>query len=155
MACEFGIIPMRAGELESVSQLLPKMRVPALCTTNLKKLLAFYRDALGFQVLQQVPGVLALLRHGSVRLQLWQQHCAAQTIRTIRIELEEEDVFQLHTRMARHERSATADEAPRLQPWGAWEFSLIDAEGNRLVFVQWDIAGLAAAHAQSRHGPGQ
>lgn len=144
---------MKADELKAFKPLLPTMRVPALCTPNLKKLLAFYRDELGFHVLQQVPGVLALLRHGSVRLQLWQQPGAAQTIRTIRIELEEDDAFRLHARLARHERSALADEAPRLQPWGAWEFSLIDAEGNRLVFVQWATQGLAAPHSQPRDGP--
>jgi hypothetical protein len=31
------------------------------------------------------------------------------------------------------------DDAPRLKPWGAWEFCLLDAEGIRLVFVQWAL----------------
>ena len=49
------------------------MAVPAVCTSNLRSSLVYYRDAWGFEVKQEVPGVLAVVQHGPVRLQLWQR----------------------------------------------------------------------------------
>jgi len=88
---------------------------------------------------QQVPGVLALVRHGPVCLQLW-QHGDLPQPESCRIQLNGAgiDIFQCHARLARSARP-WMDVAPRLKPWGAWEFCLLDAEGNRLIFVQWAV----------------
>lgn len=123
---------------------LPALAVPVLRTPDLARTLAHYRKALGFQPAQHVPGVVALLRHGPLRLQLWQ--CAGLPgPETCRVPLDGSlaDVFDIHQRLACNAR-AFLDGAPRLKPWGAWEFSLTDGEGNRLMFVQWIVNSVVA-----------
>lgn len=131
-----------------MTELVPAMTVPAVCTPNLAQLLAYYRDQLGFQVAQEVRGVLAFLRHGPVRLQLWQR--TGQSLRDCRIQLDGQgcNVFQVHARLAQHARSALGEDAPKLRPWGAWEFSLTDIEGNRLIFVQWAVNSVFEPHGR-------
>jgi hypothetical protein len=109
-----------------------------LRTPCLARLTAFYRDAIGFQVAQHIPGVVSLLRHGAFRLQLWQ---SAQGPAACCIPLDRQEVciFQLHARIARQARGLLGEAWPQLKPWGAWEFSLVDIEGNRLAFVQWAV----------------
>lgn len=131
-----------------MTELVPAMTVPAVCTPNLMQLLAYYRDQLGFQVIQEVRGVLAFVQHGPVRLQLWQR--AGQFRRDFRIRLDGQgcNVFQVHARLAQHARGALGEDAPRLRPWGAWEFSLTDIEGNRLIFVQWVVNSVFEPHCR-------
>lgn len=120
-----------------MTELVPAMSIPAICTPDLTRLLAYYRDGLGFQVCQEVRGVLALIEQGAVRLQLWQRAGKFQGDCRIRLDGQDANVFQVHARLAQHARGALGEAAPRLRPWGAWEFSLTDVEGNRLIFVQW------------------
>jgi hypothetical protein len=51
-------------------ELLPAMTIPVLRTVRLACTLAMYRDGLGFTLAQHVPGVVALMRHGPLCLQL-------------------------------------------------------------------------------------
>lgn len=122
-------------------ELLPAMAIPVLRTPKLARTLAHYCDALGFTLAQQVPGVLALVRHGPLCLQLWQSAQAAEPAHC-RIVLDGgcADIFDCHRRLARHARQAL-DGVPALRPWGAWEFRLTDGEGNRLVFAQRVLPG--------------
>jgi hypothetical protein len=129
-----------------MSELFPAMSVPVVCTPNLAQLLAHYRGELGFRVIQEVRGVLAVVQHGPVRLQLWQRAGKSPGDCRIRLDGQEANVFDVHARLARHARAAMDEDAPRLRPWGAWEFSLTDAEGHRLIFVQW-----AANHVFESH----
>lgn len=131
-----------------MTELVPAMAVPAVCTPHLSSLLAHYRDELGFEVIQQVPGVLALVQHGPVRLQLWQRAGRFQRDCRIRLDGQDANVFQVHARLAQHARGALGEEAPSLRPWGAWEFSLTDAEGNRLIFVQWAVSSVFESYCR-------
>lgn len=126
-----------------MNQAVPAMAVPAVCTPNLARLLAWYRE-LGFRVSQEVRGVLAFIEQGPVRLQLWQRAGQLQRECFIRIDGRGASVFDIHAALAQRDRRALGEGAPRLRAWGAWEFSLTDIEGNRLVFVQW-AAGSAIA----------
>ena len=122
-----------------MNEILPTLRIPVLRTARLARTVAHYRDALGFRVAQMVPGVVALMRHGPVCLQLW-QHGDLAAPESCRIALNGVgiDIFQCHARLAASARP-WMDMTPRLKPWGAWEFCLLDAEGNRLIFVQWAV----------------
>lgn len=123
-----------------MNEILPTLAIPVLRTPRLARTVAHYRDALGFTVAQEVHGVVALLRHGPLCLQLW-QHGDLPQPECCRIALDGAslDIFQCHARLAQYARP-WMDVAPRLKPWGAWEFCLLDAEGNRLIFVQWALA---------------
>jgi len=131
-----------------MTELVPTMTVPALCTANLAQLLAHYRDEWGFEVVQHVPGVVAFVRHGPVSLQLWQRAGRFQRDCRIRLDGQDANVFQVHARLARQARRALGEEAPQLRPWGAWEFSLTDIEGNRLIFVQWAVSSVFESHCR-------
>ncbi|MBX3587009.1 MAG: hypothetical protein KF796_10205 [Ramlibacter sp.] len=124
---------------------LPALAIPVLRTARLARTQRLYQEALGFTLAQEVPGVVALLRHGPLCLQLW-QHGQLPQPDCCRIPLDgpDLDIFQCHARLAASAR-AWIDDAPRLKPWGAWEFCLLDAEGNRLVFVQWALGRLVLA----------
>lgn len=122
-----------------MTETVPVMAIPALCTANLTRLLGYYRDGLVFQVIQEIRGVVALLQHGSLRLQLWQRVEKLKGDARIRLDGRDANVFQIHAMLARHALSALGEESPRLRPWGAWEFSLTDLEGIQLTFVQWVI----------------
>jgi hypothetical protein len=124
--------------------------IPVVPAANLSLLLPYYRQTLRFRVLQEVRGVLALVENGAVRLQLWQRNCRGAAARC-RVPLEgaQACIFRTYATLARVARSALVEERPMLMPWGAWEFSLFDREGNRLLFAQWltgpRIAQAAAA----------
>lgn len=108
---------------------------PVLRTRNLHQLVAFYVEALDFRVVQLVPHVAALLSCGSFQIQLWQSESASgRCVATL--EADRHTIFELHARMARHGRSLLSG-PPELRAWGAFDFGLVDFEGNHLVFLQW------------------
>lgn len=117
---------------------MPLLPIPVVSSANLSQLLPYYRNVLRFRVLQEVRGVLALVESGAVRLQLWQRNTQGST-RRCRIPLEGAGacIFQVYGAFARVARSALVEDRPQLQAWGAWEFSLLDSEGNQLLFAQW------------------
>jgi hypothetical protein len=136
-----------------VADLLPVMAVPVVRASNLGLLVKHYRDVLKFAVVQEVRGVVAFVKHGPVCLQLWQS--GGKTRGDCRVQLNGRgaNLFQLHVSLARHARAALVEESPQLKPWGAWEFSLIDSEGNRLIFMQWainSVFGQVPTHASQR-----
>ncbi|RYF77904.1 MAG: hypothetical protein EOO29_20585 [Comamonadaceae bacterium] len=106
---------------------------------DLAPLLSYYRRVLRFELLHEVFGVLAIVRRGALKLQLWQGEPDAP--RVCRVTLDGgTSVFRLYADLAGVARSALVEEAPRLRGWGRWEFSLCDAQGNRLVFSQSPLA---------------
>lgn len=110
---------------------------------DLRTLLAHYRWVLGFELLQEVAGVLAIVRRGGLLLQLWQGRAHGPQVCAVPLD-GEACVFRLHAELAAVARSALVEDAPRLRAWGAWEFSLCDPQGNRLVFSQWAVRGAEA-----------
>ena len=124
-----------------MKEILPALAIPMLRTPQLARAVAHYREAAGFTLAQHVPGVVALLRHGPLCLQLWQSEAVVPPARCcVPLDGVQADVFDIHRRLARTARG-WIDGAPQLMPWGAWEFNATDAEGNRLVFVQWVLPG--------------
>jgi hypothetical protein len=120
-----------------------RLPVPMLRTACLARSAAWYAGVLGFAPAQAVPGVMALLRLRSTRLQLWQSlHAAPQTLR-IPIEGELPDVFDCHARIARA-AGGWVRTAPALTAWGTWEFSVGDLDGNLLRFEQWAVSAFAS-----------
>lgn len=126
---------------------------PILRTRNLHQLVTFYVEALDFRVVQLVPHVAALLSCGSFQLQLWQwERASGRCVATL--EAGTRTIFDLHARFARHGRSLLSG-PPELRAWGAFEFGLVDFEGNQLVFLQWTVgAGERPCRAGARKFPG-
>lgn len=97
--------------------------------------MAYYRRILQFELLQEISGVIAIVRKGSLQLQLWQSGEGAPRNCTIKLGVRS-SVFQVYADLAKVARSAMVEDCPRLRPWGAWEFVMCDPEGNRLTFSQ-------------------
>jgi catechol 2,3-dioxygenase-like lactoylglutathione lyase family enzyme len=127
-------------------------------TPKLDAAVADYCGVMGFDVVQQITGVFALLRLGDLRLQLWQRGARPgrweQALDVpenwrrpdhYRVVLDSPfEVYNaLQSAVRAHTHSLLIPEhqrlsgPPRLQPWGTWEFTLTDADGNLLRFVQW------------------
>lgn len=126
--------------------------VPLIHASNLAELAAYYRRVLTFDLIQQIPGVFALVGLDSMRLQLWQR--PGLMARSCVIDLDNGSVFDLHARLARLARSAIVEDGPALRAWGAWEFTLCDCQGSRVVFRKWAApcgsTGQPSAGAQHR-----
>lgn len=115
---------------------LSTMATPVVLAADLPALVRYYTGVLRFRVVQEVHRVVALLENGPLRVQLWQR--TGERARTCHIRLHGGTgaIFEVHARLARHARSAMVEAGPVLKPWGAWEFSMFDAQGNHLVFTQ-------------------
>lgn len=125
---------------------------PVVRTGDLGAALADWRDHLGFEVLQEIPGVLAILQLGQAQLQLWQRAAWPQgRCEIARGELPS-GLFDLHARIARRARDRL-DGPPRLHPWGSWEVSVCDVHGNRVTFVEWAVQAAGKGPAQPRQEP--
>ncbi|MES2938679.1 MAG: hypothetical protein V4864_13415 [Pseudomonadota bacterium] len=111
-----------------------RLPVPVLRTASLARSAAWYAGVPGFAPAQVVPGVVALLRLGDARLQLWQSLHAAPQDLSIALGGGPTGVFDCHARIARAAR-AWIRQAPVLTPWGTWEFTLADLDGNLLRFA--------------------
>jgi len=112
-------------------------------TRSLRGLLPYYADVLGFSVLQHVPGVVALLQFEQVALQLWQRNdFGGHSFCVVSLDDRHCDIQGLHAAFQRCDAGGLMERAPMLQPWGSWEFGLVDPEGNQIVFEQW-LKGLA------------
>ncbi|NML44369.1 hypothetical protein HHL11_11445 [Ramlibacter sp. G-1-2-2] len=133
---------------------MPVLPIPVVAAANLSLLLPHYRDVLRFRVLQEVRGVVALIQHGAVRLQLWQRSAQGEPMRC-RVPLDGPSacVFRVYGALARVARSALMEDRPQLMPWGAWEFSLLDREGNQLLFSQWALSQPVSARTSRSHRP--
>jgi hypothetical protein len=113
----------------------PDRMIPIVHARSLVRLLGYYRNVLRFDLLQEVPGVVAVVSKGPLQLQLWQSPAGAPRACTIPIR-KRHGIFDVFADLAKVARSAFVDECPRLVPWGAWEFSMCDAEGNVLTFTE-------------------
>ncbi|MCJ0763786.1 VOC family protein [Variovorax terrae] len=129
---------MSAGELPGTAAR------PVLATPRLARALAHYREVLGFELLQEIPGVLGFVRGAGITLQLWQRPGPVQPVRC-RVPLDGAPgaIFESHARLARQSRGCVS-QAPRLRPWGAWEFSLTDGDGHCITLAQWAAADARA-----------
>ena len=133
-------------------------------TPKLSAAVEDYCSVMGFDLVQQITGVFALLRLGDLHLQLWQRGAqpgrweqALDVLKKLsrphhyRVVLDSPfevyDALQSAVRM--HANGPLAPEhqrlsgPPQLQPWGTWEFTLTDADGNVLRFVQWVSSAVA------------
>jgi len=129
-------------------------------TPCLARAVADYTQVLGFECLQQVPGVCARLVHGPLCVQLWA--CGAAPGRWERVSaqlkpfepgrhrVEIVGIHRLHERLRRallapgrtslagrtalygHRLDAAT---PQWQPWGAWEACVEDVDGNVLHLI--------------------
>jgi catechol 2,3-dioxygenase-like lactoylglutathione lyase family enzyme len=128
--------------------------IPIVRTAHLPRLVAFYVEALGFRLVQQVPHVVALLACGPVRLQLWQSPCAGGRC-VLTLDGAGGNVFAVHAHLRRLGRHLLSGNGPELKPWGAWEFTLTDLDANQLVFMQWiDGVALPREHGTARNSKG-
>ncbi len=132
--------------------------LPVVNTGCLAAALADYRDVMGFSVCQHIPGVLAVLRLGSLRLHLWQRAAPTLTLHPGKpvtcYRVPCESVFDLYKSLANRvpERIAAA---PTLKPWGAWECEVRDGDGNVLRLVQWAVNSAFALGAPANQPTGQ
>lgn len=135
-----------------------------LRTPDLPRAVADYTGVLGFTCRQHIPGVLAVVEHGPLSLQLWA--CGAQPgrwekpdprdkgfmpehhsvvvshIHALHASLRRAALRQVRTHIAgkQHRYAGRVDaEGPRLQPWGAWEFAFHDIDGQVLHCVDWGL----------------
>lgn len=109
--------------------------LPVVHARDLKALISYYNKVLRFELLQEISGVIAVLRKGSLQLQLWQSGERASRQCTIHLR-QLPGVFAVYADLANVARSAIVDQHPCLRPWGAWEFTMCDPQGNRLTFSQ-------------------
>lgn len=102
-----------------------------LSCADLKHTLAFYRESWGFELLQQVTGVVAVLRRESVTVHLYQRR-SDQTHELFACRLLVDSLEAWTGRLL----SAPGRPEPTLQEraWGR-EFALSDCDGNRLLLV--------------------
>jgi catechol 2,3-dioxygenase-like lactoylglutathione lyase family enzyme len=149
-----------------------------LRTPNLPRAVADYTGVLGFECRQHIPGVLALLEHGSLCVQLWA--CSAPAgrwekpdphqrawapghhravvcdIQALYASIQSAIMKPVRTTLsgtqALHAHRLPAS-APSLQPWGAWEFAFTDVDGHTIHCVDWGV-GLPAPAAHGRQRPG-
>jgi hypothetical protein len=125
-------------------------------TPDLGRALADYTGRFGFTCRQHIPGVLAILDHGPLALQLWacgappgrweqadpRQPAFAPEHHSIAVH----HIHALHASLRRAVSRAPADPTlrveiadPRLKAWGAWEFSFQDLDGHVLHCVDWGL----------------
>jgi hypothetical protein len=150
-----------------------------LCTPDLPRAVADYTGVLGFECRQHIPGVLAVVAHGPLQLQLWA--CGAKPGRwekpdprvpawaPTRHSVVVRHIHALHASLRqailRPVRTGVSDgkplhahrlpaEAPALQPWGAWAFAFTDIDGQVIHCVDWAVRQPSpdAAHANPRTG---
>ena len=117
-------------------------QVPNLRTPQLAQAIVFWQDVAGFALKQHIPGVLAILAQGATKLQLWQV-ARGSIFKAGSHRVAVKDAFATHRAMARLGRISLSGE-PQMQCWGAWEFSVTDADGNRLHLAQWAANRLPA-----------
>lgn len=107
---------------------------------DLAKHVIEYRTAFGFEVLQYIPRVMAVVRCCDLTLQLAELNLPPNTgQRCHRVEAPR--LFDLHDRVVAHARAARVKAniaaTPALMPWGTWEFSWSDLHGHRVTCFQW------------------
>lgn len=130
-----------------------------LRTPDLPRAVADYTARLGFACCQHIAGVMALLRHGPLQVQLWA--CAAPAGRFERLSGADlpatrfmpgdhsvvvSRIEVLYASLQGALRAAGVDPGCRLseggalvRPWGAREFELRDLNGNRIHCVDWGV----------------
>jgi hypothetical protein len=124
-----------------------------LCTPDLARAVADYTGVFRFECRQYIPGVLALLAHGPLQLQLWacgappgrweRPDPSARTFAPGHHSVVVAHIHALHASLRRvlpaaHAHRMTA-EGPVLQPWGAWEFAFSDGDGHHIHCVDWGV----------------
>lgn len=146
--------------------------VPTLRTAELSPLLDDCVRGLGFVCVQQVPGVLALLRHGPLALQLWA--CGAAPGRWERPRARDSapasqqvtaqvagiaDLYDsLRTALlASGDALPTAERWPcplQLAPWGGWMFAVRLRGGHVLRCEEWGPLRAQSGVAAAKDRPG-
>lgn len=132
------------GEVDRNHAPLQPVRTPEMA-----RALRFYRDTLGFDVASHIPQVAAVLRRDATQLVLMEVGARPGRFERPERPFDGEPfrpgtyriaTGQLHKlfRLLRPGlvRSSQAAACVVWQPWRAWELSLLDADGNSVVFMQ-------------------
>lgn len=160
---------------------MSRVSVADVRTPCLRRAVADYTQVLGFQCLQQVPGVFARLVHGPLCVQLWafgavpgrwerptpgdrgfepgHHRVEVAGIHALQASLRQAVLGPCRTGLAGrtllHAHRLAADEL-QWQPWGAWETTLTDIDGNALHLVDRAVwrPGAPAVHGPGAEVPG-
>lgn len=141
-----------------------------LHTPDLARAVNDYTSVLGFTCRQHIPGVIALVEHGPLRLQLWacgakpgpgerpdppprDWHPEQLSVAVCHIQALFASLRQSILRAVRTSVNGTRslnvhrlpEGGPVLQPWGAWEFSFTDIDGHTVHCVDWGLCQRAGA----------
>lgn len=130
-----------------------------LRTPYLPRAIADYTGCMGFECVQHIPGVMALLRHGPLQAQLWA--CAAPAGRFERLSRADLPVGRFEAgdhsvvvgriealydslelalcRAGLRPESRLSRGGALVRPWGAREFELRDLHGHRIHCVDWGM----------------
>ena len=130
--------------------------IPVIRAPDLQRTLADYTVRLGFACRQHIPGVFALVEHGTLVLQVWA--CNAPAGRWEKPDAQATAFAPAHHSIAVHHihalraslmcaalragppaRPSAGITEPGLQPWGAWEFSFQDINGHVVHCVDWSV----------------
>lgn len=143
-----------------------------LHTPDLARAVNDYTSVLGFTCRQHIPGVIALVEHGPLRLQLWafgalpgpgerpdphprewhpeQFSVAVCHIQALFVSLRQSILRAVRTGVGGSlslNVHRLPEGAPVLQPWGAWEFSFKDIDGHTVHCVDWGLCQRGGPHA--------
>lgn len=108
--------------------------IPILASLNLVETEAFYTRHLGFQTIHLDPDAYAILRRDPVELHFWL--CTDPTIPTntaCRIHVQGLDVLYATCQAA---GIVHPNGSLQTKPWGTQEFTILDAHGNGVTFVE-------------------
>jgi len=131
-------------------------------TPHLARAVTDYTSVLGFVCRQHIPGVLAVVEHGPLQLHLWacgappgrwetpvpgqrpwapgHHSVVVREIHALYTSIQIAVLKPVRTTLA-GARTLYAhrlpSHAPVLQPWGAWEFSFDDVDGQTIHCVDW------------------
>lgn len=106
---------------------------------NLEESLAFYRDQLGFKLESHNSDAeppIATVRAGALRINLVQQlETMLKRGRGVHFVLGVDDVDALFQAVS---QSGNPVQRPRDEGWGGQFISVVDPDGYRMFFVEWD-----------------
>lgn len=105
---------------------------PVLASLDIGESVAFYRDQLGFSVSLEHEGDYGIVTRDGIEIHLWKcndPEIPKTTSCRIRVEGIDDLHVELEPRGVLHPRGAIAD-----KPYGLREFSVVDGDGNLIVF---------------------
>lgn len=111
--------------------------IPKVFFNRMEEGLNLFVNGLGFEIRYQDQSLAVVARDGAKAYVVESPEYAAKDRPEIAIETD--DIQSLHEDIARRRPDLLHPNLPRVtkRPWGALEFSLLDATGVCVVFRQW------------------